>query len=514
MARYKLKLKRLDFISPVDVPAQETARVLAIKRAGDRRELDGFARVAKINEELGLVFCWAFTSKAAGADYFDLHGDNIDDDFVRVCAEFMEGARATDEMHDGEQDGRVIFGMPMTPEVAKIYGVTTDTNGFMVALKPSADVLEKFKSGEYTGVSIAGLGEREKLTEKAAVSKRAALTTATNGHTHLVPWVDEQQSGTTSSDYSPGTDYSYHSHPWVKTEDGSIVIGEAGGHTHELATMKRAPRAGDDGDDGSPAPAVASKSTTANATPTVKATTPLQPQEPSNMTTEADLKKRIADLETELTIAKKHASLTDAQRAHMNTLSVDAAASFLSKSFDERQAVLVEIEKRNEVVYTSKSNGRIFRKSDEASGLVDLAKQLDDQAEQLAKRDAEVEKQAIRNIAKARIPNLQGGDDVHDYIVKSLQRGGGDAALVEKALDAVASGSNAMKSLGKPAGANPGGDAEPRDPLAAFNDGVKKYAEAKGIKDEGLALEKFLATDEGKTLKKAYDASRAYGRQA
>lgn len=155
--KYLLKLTRLDFISPVDAPAQETAKVLLIKRKG---EVDGRANVVKISEELGLVFCWAFTSKAAGADYYDLHGDKIDEDFVAAAASFMERGGVTDEMHDGSPDGRVVFAMPMTPDIAKAFGVQTDTVGLMVALKPSPEVFAKFKSGEYTGVSIQGMGER------------------------------------------------------------------------------------------------------------------------------------------------------------------------------------------------------------------------------------------------------------------------------------------------------------------------------------------------------------------
>src|SRR5262245_22764745 len=99
MTRFRLKLKRLDFISAVDTPAQETAKVVLMKR-------DGQANVVKISDELGLVFCWAFTSKAAGSDYYDLHGDNIDDDFVKAAAEFMQNGGVTDEMHDSEPDGR------------------------------------------------------------------------------------------------------------------------------------------------------------------------------------------------------------------------------------------------------------------------------------------------------------------------------------------------------------------------------------------------------------------------
>lgn len=174
MARYKLKLKRLDYVSPVDEPAQETAKVLLIKR----RELSGFARAVKTSDELGLVFCWAFTSKSNGSDYYDLQGDAIDEDFVKAAADFMLRGGTTDEMHDGDPDGRVVFAMPMTPEIAKAYGIQASTSGLMVALKPSAEVFEKFKSGEYTGVSIEGIGERTKVARKFGIDIGPAMREA------------------------------------------------------------------------------------------------------------------------------------------------------------------------------------------------------------------------------------------------------------------------------------------------------------------------------------------------
>lgn len=160
--RFRLRLKRLDFISAVDTPAQETATAVLLK-SGDFRAT---ARVVKTADELGLVFGWALTSKSGGADYFDLQGDNVvEDDLIRVAAEFMENGGATDQQHDFEADGRVVFAMPLTAEVAKSFGIQTDTTGLMVAIKPSADVFAKFKSGEYTGFSIAGTGEREPLAK-------------------------------------------------------------------------------------------------------------------------------------------------------------------------------------------------------------------------------------------------------------------------------------------------------------------------------------------------------------
>ncbi len=211
--RYRLKLNRLDFISAVDQPAQETAKVLLIKR----RDVKGFARVAKVDDELGLVFLWAFTStNADGSDYYDLQGDSVTD-FVKAAADFMEGARAVDTMHDGKQSGSVVFAMPMTPEIAKAFGVDTKQSGLMVAIKPSPDDLAKFKSGEFTGVSIAGLGTREPL-EKRRVRKESVLTSETDGHQHSLDldapsdsWCDSYSTSYQNAEGEQGG----HSHAWI-----------------------------------------------------------------------------------------------------------------------------------------------------------------------------------------------------------------------------------------------------------------------------------------------------------
>ncbi|HSN29510.1 MAG TPA: XkdF-like putative serine protease domain-containing protein, partial [Kofleriaceae bacterium] len=235
--RYRLKLNRLDFVSPVDQPAQETAKVLLLKR---RAKVDSFARVVKTADDLGLVFCWAFTSTdASGQPYHDLQGDAIDQDFVKAAADFMLDGGRTDEMHDGQADGRVVFAMPMTPEIAKAFGVVTKTTGLMVALKPSPDVYAKFKSGEYTGVSIAGIGTRE--LAKRRVAKEAVMTSNVDGHQHVIDLDDPATSWcsmySTSYQTSEGADNG-HSHAWTfDATSGAIAIGADSGHTHTIAAV-------------------------------------------------------------------------------------------------------------------------------------------------------------------------------------------------------------------------------------------------------------------------------------
>jgi hypothetical protein len=164
-----LKLKSLSFVSAVDVPAQETATAAIIKRAGDAIEFEARCTVAKVDSELGIVLGWALTSTVDGEPYFDLQGDAIDEsNLVKVAADYMESGGYSDEMHDGEEDGRVVFCWPMTEEIASALDIQTAKTGLLVGIKPSPDVLEKFKSHEYTGFSIAGYGERQAVKARTA----------------------------------------------------------------------------------------------------------------------------------------------------------------------------------------------------------------------------------------------------------------------------------------------------------------------------------------------------------
>jgi hypothetical protein len=484
--RYRLKLTELKFISPVDKPAQETATALLIKRAtGETR---GAARVVKLDESLGLVFCWAFTSKAAGADYYDLHDDNIvEDDMIKVCADFMSGARAVDEMHDGVATGQVVFGMPMTAEVAKAFGVETETEGFMVAIKPAADVFEKFKSGEYTGVSIEGTGVREPV----AMRKRAALTTASLGHTHLIYCLDEMQSGSTSTESVEGaSDYgSYHSHPWVRADDGSIVLGKMHGHTHSVAEIA----------------AAIGKSTPSAAARSVGLTMTTHEQQI------ADLSARTASLSKALAVAL---TLQPEHLAHAATLGDDAQA-FLAKSAGEREAIVKAASDADPVVFKGevtgvevrRSHGQLARKLAEQNeaNAATIAKQ----EAALSKAEATAEATEIASIAKRRLPSLPGSDDVHAYIVKAIRKGGGDAAMIENAMKALEGASVAVAKSSKAPGANEERDAEETSKRGELRTAVEAFAKANNIQQYEAAFVKAIKVDPASRA--LYEEVRAAG---
>lgn len=116
------------------------------------------AKVLKVDGGHGLVFGWAIVCKQAGEDYFDTQGDHIpEDSMLAASLDFMLNARVAKDMHQGEEIGPIVFAWPMTGDIAKAMGVETGgQTGLMIAMKPPADILQKFRNGDYTGFSIGG----------------------------------------------------------------------------------------------------------------------------------------------------------------------------------------------------------------------------------------------------------------------------------------------------------------------------------------------------------------------
>jgi hypothetical protein len=118
----------------------------------------------KVDDELGLVFGFAIVCNKSGEPYYDLHGDHIpEDSMLKAATDFMLHSRMAGEMHERDDhkqpvaSGSVVFAFPLTSEIAKSLDIKTDQTGLLIAMRPDKkEILNKFKSGEYTGFSIGG----------------------------------------------------------------------------------------------------------------------------------------------------------------------------------------------------------------------------------------------------------------------------------------------------------------------------------------------------------------------
>lgn len=134
------------------------------------------SQIAKVNDELGLVFGYAVVckeldiSKAAGdrvlVEHYDTQGHHIPETvMLKAATDFAINRRHSKDMHKGENVQSAVFNFPMTEDIAKALGMTIEKSGWLIALKPTPEILAKYKSGEYTGFSIGGSGQLEEVAD-------------------------------------------------------------------------------------------------------------------------------------------------------------------------------------------------------------------------------------------------------------------------------------------------------------------------------------------------------------
>jgi len=129
-------------------------------------------KVAKVDSKLGLVFGFGAVSMEKGARYFDAHDEHVSEaELLKGALNFVEHWQIAGEEHrDGasgevEKRGTVPFVFPLLTDVAKALGIESETHGILVALKPDAEMMAKFESGELTGFSMGGVARRREVDD-------------------------------------------------------------------------------------------------------------------------------------------------------------------------------------------------------------------------------------------------------------------------------------------------------------------------------------------------------------
>lgn len=114
------------------------------------------------------MFGYAVVCLEKGEPYYDTQGDHITEKaMLKAAVDFMENSRTAKAMHEGDSIGSA-WVFPLTAEIAKALDLKTDRTGLLIAMKPDADTLEKYKTGEYTGFSIGGFRVRDEEVKDAA----------------------------------------------------------------------------------------------------------------------------------------------------------------------------------------------------------------------------------------------------------------------------------------------------------------------------------------------------------
>lgn len=426
---------------------------------------------------------WAAFSKKDGADYVDAHGDHFPDAELFKAVDALNripvAERAINVEHAGPSRGEIVSAFALTEDFCKAAVPKIETGGtygVLVTFKPDAELLKSIKAGEAVCLSIEGkaydvetiaksaaadvaatahkrtmrkveltkiavvkagahegaavaliksAGEEIAIWRAAKVAKRKpAMTTAVNGHQHGIHDVEEPN-GFTTYEMAPGAAYG-HSHPWLRHADGSITVGAADGHTHEIATATEAP------------------------------------MDDITKTLSADLAKARKTLADVL-------ALSPAEIAYAKRLDEAGVVAFVAKSAEERAKLAAP-------VYVAKS-GRVYHVGEE--GMVELAKALDAQAEELAKaKDAA----RLTEFAKAgadKWGHLIGGSIAHTAIAKALATADLTAEERQAAESALVAASATVAKLKTPIGVG-GGDGAERGGEAEIESIAAEIAKSKG----------------------------------
>lgn len=336
------------------------------------------------------------------------------------------------------------------------------------------NIMRAFKIAEISGVDVpAQEGAKALIMKRApksdAVAKNAALTNAVNGHTHMIVlsyppesygYNGELNAGTTSWDAD-------HCHPWVRTEDGTVVIGEAKGHTHEVATVgKTASQSA-----GSTGEQVETKETA--------------------MTLE-EMQKQLARV-TAL------AELNDVQKAHLQSLDAAGQEAFLAKSAAEREADVAAVAKAaaeaDPVVYKT-LDGIEIRKSD-GGALLTLAKSNDDLRKSNAKLQEDAADAALTREVEKDYAHLPGDLDARKALIKAAKTIP-DATQRDVALNALKAQSIALAKATETLG-HGGAAPEVTDAEKSLDDLAKAYQKEHSV-SFAKAMDAVLQTPKGAEL--------------
>jgi hypothetical protein len=252
--------------------------------------------------------------------------------------------------------------------------------------------------------------EEDDTLEKHYEYTRPMLTTNVVGHQHVLD--DVGAGGETSYVRSEGEEYG-HSHSWVRMLDGSVAIGAADGHSHEVIDPTN-------------------KSASGGANKETDMTQPTQKAAEGTQIPEA-VQKSINDLTSANARLEAILKLNADERGLFDGLNADGQTSFLAKSASDRAELIRASKDSNRVVYKA-ANGDEYRASDDPR-LVKMAKERDEEKQRTEKALAEVAMERLTKRAEAEMSHCPGTPEVRAGILKALEGVPGAAEFV-KAADA------------------------------------------------------------------------------
>lgn len=114
--------------------------------------------ILKADAASQMVWAWASVITEKGRPVVDSHGHVIEPgELVEAATDFMADARMAKAMHKGGKVGEVIHSFPLTYELAKLFGIETEREGWLTAIKVhDPEIWKRAEAGELPALSIGG----------------------------------------------------------------------------------------------------------------------------------------------------------------------------------------------------------------------------------------------------------------------------------------------------------------------------------------------------------------------
>jgi len=122
----------------------------------------------KTDEDLRLVLGWASVATVNGVDIVDSQDDIISGrELTKAGMNFMSASRQGGLMHfrnengDVIKAGEVVFAMPLTADIKKVFGIDIPEEGLAIGVRIDDDEVWKLvKDGTLGAFSIGGKADR------------------------------------------------------------------------------------------------------------------------------------------------------------------------------------------------------------------------------------------------------------------------------------------------------------------------------------------------------------------
>jgi hypothetical protein len=202
-------------------------------------------------------------------------------------------------------------------------------------------------------------------------------------------------------------------------------------------------------------------------------------------------------LEQNLTLARLFNGLDDSEREHFADLDDAGKRSFVTKSHEDRQAVIAKAKPEDpEVVYTA-DDGTAYTKADDPRHVA-LARKADGLEKRANASEETLEQERLEKRASDELPHLAGTAKARARLLKSVEAIE-DEGERKEAMEVLASGNTAAGQTFEERGSSEGSTPEPGSAADQLDKAVKKHAEDHKV-SFAKAMRDFTETDEGRRL--------------